>query len=154
LVSVTPLPHFSPGERTPSIHCTGGWVVPRTVLDTKAKGKILSPMPEIVPRSPERSDHSQTLYWLSYSAPSLERPGKQNLYVGISLVVHDLRAYCTSVKILRGLDQSLHALRKVCSIVPRIVGNAQIYSLQPCSTLSKINKTLCFKNINLFTNIL
>jgi hypothetical protein len=30
-----------PGERTPSNHCTGGWVGPRAGLDTEARGKIL-----------------------------------------------------------------------------------------------------------------
>jgi hypothetical protein len=32
-----------PGERTPGIHCTGGWVGPRAGLDTDARGKILCP---------------------------------------------------------------------------------------------------------------
>jgi hypothetical protein len=41
MVSVTPWPHFTPGERTPGTHCTGGWVGPRAGLDTEARGKIL-----------------------------------------------------------------------------------------------------------------
>jgi hypothetical protein len=36
-----PRPRFTPGERTPSTHCTGGWVVPRVSLDTGAKVKTL-----------------------------------------------------------------------------------------------------------------
>ena len=32
VVSSTPRPHFSPGER-PNTHCTGGWVSPRAGLD-------------------------------------------------------------------------------------------------------------------------
>jgi hypothetical protein len=40
LVSGTPRPRFSPGERTPGTHCRGGWVGPRAGLDTDAKGKI------------------------------------------------------------------------------------------------------------------
>jgi hypothetical protein len=32
---------FTPGERTPGTHCTGGWVGPRAGLDTEARGKIL-----------------------------------------------------------------------------------------------------------------
>jgi hypothetical protein len=28
---------FTPGERTPGTHCTGGWVGPRAVLDTEAR---------------------------------------------------------------------------------------------------------------------
>jgi hypothetical protein len=34
---------FTPGERTPGTHCTGGWVGPRAGLDTEARGKILCP---------------------------------------------------------------------------------------------------------------
>jgi hypothetical protein len=32
---------FTPGERTPGTHCTGGWVDRRAGLDTEARGKIL-----------------------------------------------------------------------------------------------------------------
>jgi hypothetical protein len=41
VVSVTPRPTFSPGERTAGTHCTGSWVGPRAGLDTEARGKIL-----------------------------------------------------------------------------------------------------------------
>jgi hypothetical protein len=40
VVSVTPRPRFTPGERTHGTHCTGGWVGPRAGLDTEARGKI------------------------------------------------------------------------------------------------------------------
>jgi hypothetical protein len=50
-----------PRERTPDTHCTGGWVGPRRGLDTEARGEILSPLPEIEPRSPGRPVRSQTL---------------------------------------------------------------------------------------------
>jgi hypothetical protein len=43
VVSITPRPRFTPGERTPGTHCTGGWVGPRAGLDTEAIGKILCP---------------------------------------------------------------------------------------------------------------
>jgi len=36
VVSVTPRPHFTPGER-PGTHCTGGWVGPRAGLDRCGK---------------------------------------------------------------------------------------------------------------------
>jgi hypothetical protein len=60
---------FSPGERTPGTHCTGGWVGPRAGLDTEARGKILLRLPEIEPQSPGVPVRSQTLYCLSYPAP-------------------------------------------------------------------------------------
>jgi hypothetical protein len=41
VVSVTPRPLFTPGERTLGTHWTGGWVDPRASLDTEARGKIL-----------------------------------------------------------------------------------------------------------------
>jgi hypothetical protein len=43
VVSITPRPRFTPGERTPGTHCAGGWVGPRAGLDTKDRGKILCP---------------------------------------------------------------------------------------------------------------
>jgi hypothetical protein len=42
MVSVTPLPRISPGERTPGAHCTGGWVGPRAGLDLEVRGKFSS----------------------------------------------------------------------------------------------------------------
>jgi hypothetical protein len=39
VVSVTARPRFSPRERTPGTHFTGGWVGPRAGLDTEARGK-------------------------------------------------------------------------------------------------------------------
>jgi hypothetical protein len=32
---------FTPGERAPGTHCTGGWVGPRAGLDAEVRGKIL-----------------------------------------------------------------------------------------------------------------
>jgi hypothetical protein len=43
VVSITPRPRFTPGERTPGSHCTRGWVGPRAGLDTEDRGKILCP---------------------------------------------------------------------------------------------------------------
>jgi hypothetical protein len=43
VVNITPRPRFTPGERTPGTHWTGGWVDPRAGLDTEARGKILCP---------------------------------------------------------------------------------------------------------------
>jgi hypothetical protein len=40
VVSVTPQPRFTPGERTPSSQWTGGWVSLRARMDTEARGKI------------------------------------------------------------------------------------------------------------------
>jgi hypothetical protein len=66
MVSVTHLPHFTPGERTPWTNWTGGWVGFRAGLDTEVRGIILLPLPGIEPRSPGSPVSSQTLYWLSY----------------------------------------------------------------------------------------
>jgi hypothetical protein len=61
VVSLTPRPRFSPGERTPGTHCTGGWEGPRAGVDTEAREKILSPLPGIEHRSPGRPARSQRL---------------------------------------------------------------------------------------------
>jgi hypothetical protein len=62
VVSVTPRPRFTPGERIPGTHWTGGWVgPPRAGLNTEATGKILLPLPGIETRSPSHPVRSQTL---------------------------------------------------------------------------------------------
>jgi hypothetical protein len=66
VVSITPWPRFTSGERSPGTHWAGGWVGSRAGPDTEARGKILSPLPRIEPRTPSRPAPSQTLYWLSY----------------------------------------------------------------------------------------
>jgi hypothetical protein len=61
VVSVTPRPRFTPGERTPCTHCTGSWVGPRAGLDTDVRRKILLPLPDIELQLPGRPVRSQTL---------------------------------------------------------------------------------------------
>jgi hypothetical protein len=51
-----------PREWTPGTHCTGGWVGPRTGLDTEARGKNPLPLSGIEPRSPGHPVRSQALY--------------------------------------------------------------------------------------------
>jgi hypothetical protein len=41
VVSITPRPRFTSGERAHGTHCTGGWVGPRAGLDPEVRGKIL-----------------------------------------------------------------------------------------------------------------
>jgi hypothetical protein len=66
VVSITPRPRFTPGERAPpGTHCTGGWVGPRADLDAESRGKILCLCRGSNPGRPVRS---QTLHWLSYPA--------------------------------------------------------------------------------------
>jgi hypothetical protein len=68
VVSVTPQPRFTPGERTSGTHWIGGWVGPRAGLDARARRKILCPCRGSKPDRPARS---QTLYCLSYSGSHL-----------------------------------------------------------------------------------
>jgi len=67
VVNITPRPRFTPGERTPGTHCTGGWVGPRAGLDTEARGKI-----RCLCRGSNlgRPVCCQTLYWVSYYSSS------------------------------------------------------------------------------------
>jgi hypothetical protein len=53
---------LDPEKGPPGTHCTGGWVGPRAGLDTEARGKFLSPLPGIEPRSPGHPVRSQTLH--------------------------------------------------------------------------------------------
>jgi hypothetical protein len=63
----TPAALYHPGKGPPvSITQEAGWV-PEPVW-IQARGNILSPLPEIEPRSPGRLARSQTLYCLSYPA--------------------------------------------------------------------------------------
>jgi hypothetical protein len=82
VVSVTPRPRSSPGERTPSTHCSGGWVGLRASLDPEARRKILLPLSGIEAR-PVRS---QTLYWMSY-------PGSS---IADNITIYLLKKYCNS----------------------------------------------------------
>jgi hypothetical protein len=43
VVSDTPWPHFTPGERTLGYHWIGGWVGPGASMDAEARGKVLCP---------------------------------------------------------------------------------------------------------------
>jgi hypothetical protein len=55
---------FTPGERAPSTHWTGGWVGPRTGLND-VKRKLLT-LPRLELRPHGRPAHSQSLYRLGY----------------------------------------------------------------------------------------
>jgi hypothetical protein len=58
-----PAARFTPGERTPGTHWTGGWVGPRASLDAETRRKILCPCRG---SNLDRPARSQTLYRLSY----------------------------------------------------------------------------------------
>jgi hypothetical protein len=49
VVSITPRPRFTPGEKTSRCHCTGGWVGPRASLDAEARGKSSAPVEDRTP---------------------------------------------------------------------------------------------------------
>jgi hypothetical protein len=59
VVSITPRPPFTPRERIPGTHCTGGWVGPTAGMDAEATGKILCLCRGSNPGRPVRI---QTLY--------------------------------------------------------------------------------------------
>jgi hypothetical protein len=71
---MTPWPRFTPGERPPGTHWTGGWVGPGAGLDAEARRKILCLCRG---SNPDRPVRSQTLYSLScpsyfiYSRPKI-----------------------------------------------------------------------------------
>jgi hypothetical protein len=68
VVSVSPRPRFTPGERTSGTHWIGDWVGLRTGLYTQARGKTPLPLTGIEPRSPGLPVRSQTLYWATLAS--------------------------------------------------------------------------------------
>jgi hypothetical protein len=69
---------FTPGERAPGIHSTGGWVGPRAGLDEMEKWKFLT-LPGLELRPLGRPARNQSLYRLRY--PGSSRPARsQSLY--------------------------------------------------------------------------
>jgi hypothetical protein len=66
VVSITPRPHFTPGNGPLGTYWWGAWVGIRAGLDTEARGEILYICRGSIPSRPVCS---QTLYWLSYPAP-------------------------------------------------------------------------------------
>jgi hypothetical protein len=56
VVSITLRPRFTPGERAPGTHCTGGWVGPTAGLDAEVRGKILCLCRGSNPGRPVRSE--------------------------------------------------------------------------------------------------
>jgi hypothetical protein len=57
-----------PGKKLPVPIVQEAGRTPEPVWTRETRGKILSPLPGIEPRSPGRLARSQTLYWLSYPA--------------------------------------------------------------------------------------
>jgi hypothetical protein len=62
VVSITPQPRFTPGERTAGTYCTGSWVGPRAGPGAETRGKTLCLCRGSNPSRPARS---QPLYRLS-----------------------------------------------------------------------------------------
>jgi hypothetical protein len=56
---------FTPGERAPATHWTGGWVDPRSGLDDVEKRKFLT-LPGLEIRPLGRPASSQSLYRMRY----------------------------------------------------------------------------------------
>jgi hypothetical protein len=79
VVSVTPRPRLRGNDPPVPTGQEAGWA-PRAGLDTEVRGKILSPLPGIEPRSPGRPARSQTLHWLSYPVHHRVRSTRRNTF--------------------------------------------------------------------------
>jgi hypothetical protein len=91
VVSITPRPRFTPGERTVGTHWIGGWVGSRAGLDAEARRKILCPCRRSNTDGPVRS---QTLYCLSYPGSKLIDQPSQNLWVCHVTISQETRLRC------------------------------------------------------------
>jgi hypothetical protein len=80
---------FTPGERTPGTHCTGGWVGLRAGLDTEDRGKILCPCRGSNPDRPVVQPVVRHYTAWANPAPSIEIVGCLNCYnFGILIYRH------------------------------------------------------------------
>jgi hypothetical protein len=70
---------FTPKERAPGIHCIGGWVGPRAVLDTVVKRKIPSARRESNPRTTIAETNVHDLF--EFEHPSLRTSTETDGYV-------------------------------------------------------------------------
>jgi hypothetical protein len=98
-----------PRERTPGTHCTGSCVGPKAGMDTEVRGKILSPLPGIEPRSPGGPVRSQTLYCLSY-------PGSSN---GSSISIYCCCSGCNILNVTQIIFLYLFLIQILCVITRR-----------------------------------
>jgi hypothetical protein len=74
---------FIPGERAPGTHWLGGWMGPRTGLDTEEN--YLLPLPGTKPRFFSRPVLSPSLYRLTYPGSCIQQVSCSNLEWGCSL---------------------------------------------------------------------
>jgi hypothetical protein len=77
---------FTPGERAPLIHWTGGWVGPRTGVDTVAKREISDPCRDLNPGHPA---HSPALYHWAIPAPTILNETTIKVHLGLHEQKHD-----------------------------------------------------------------
>jgi hypothetical protein len=96
VVSVTPQPRFTPGERTPSTHWTGGWVGLRAGVDTEAREKTLS------------SAGDRTLDMQSVARRYTERAVKQNWTKAVSTLLRYRECVLKKFNILLKMPTDLH----------------------------------------------
>jgi hypothetical protein len=94
VVSVTPRPRFTPGERNPSTDRIGGWVGPRAGLDAGDRRKILCPCRG---SNPDRPACSQTLYWLSYHGSSSSSIINNTNLANLQIHRHDIHVLECSI---------------------------------------------------------
>jgi hypothetical protein len=88
---------FTPGVRTPGTHWTGGWVGPKTGLDTEARGKILCPCRGSNPDRPVVQSVARHYTTLANPAPrvvcmrdifiSIEIWTQDNMYILVGILL-------------------------------------------------------------------
>jgi hypothetical protein len=119
VVSVTPRPRFSPGERTPGAHCTGGWVGPRAGLDTEARENSFRICRE------SNLDRPVVQSVARHYADSADSPLQRHSGHYIALTLR--RLYLTSL-FLRELQGGVRVLKRSNGVLLRTA----LTRLQPC----------------------
>jgi hypothetical protein len=76
VVSITPRPRFTPGERAPGTLCTGGWVGPRAGLDAEIREKIVCLCRGSNPGRPVRSQTLVNITCIGENLPETKEKNK------------------------------------------------------------------------------
>ena len=111
-----------PRER-PGIHCTRGWVGPRSSLDRCEKSRHPTTI-----RSPDRPARSQSLYRLHYLA-HLERVLQFKCW---HLVMHFLKWWLLIVRCQGWTDQHITHLRQQCHISKCVIFQERLLKVLKC----------------------
>jgi hypothetical protein len=103
VVSITPWPHFTPKERTPSTHCTEGWVGPRASWAQRVEEKSSgSDGDQNLVAQAVASHYTDWATWLTNSTMLLEN---QECGIGMQILEVQRQTSVNNMLISRSCDK-------------------------------------------------